>query len=66
MCPSYLPLAETCEEMGIMFGVIYKRRSSMITGEIHVPVVETQGSIRSGENLSLYLCYIIWGLKVVL
>jgi hypothetical protein len=50
MCPSYLPLADTCAKMGIMFGVIYQRRSSRSTREILVPFVETQGSIRSGEN----------------
>jgi hypothetical protein len=50
MCPSYLPLADICAKMGIMFGVIYQRRSSRSTREILVPFVETQGSIRSGGN----------------
>jgi hypothetical protein len=36
--------------MGIVFGVIYQRRSSRSMREILVPFVETQGSIRSGGN----------------
>jgi hypothetical protein len=50
MCPIYLPLSDTCAKMGIVFGVIYQRRSSRSTREIHVPFVETQGSIKSGGN----------------
>jgi hypothetical protein len=50
MCPSYLPLADTCAKMGFMFGIIYQRRSSMSIREIHVLFVETQGSIRSRGN----------------
>ena len=50
ICPSYLPLADKCAQMSIMFGVVYHRRSSRRITEIHAPFVETQGSIRSGEN----------------